>query len=73
MVEIALSPLRSHYEAGRVAALANVGPLVRPVTKGRNRVSRKDSGTPLPSVPSLTGERPGLFGNGGSGLPPQAS
>ncbi|MFN7694897.1 MAG: DUF1501 domain-containing protein [Burkholderiales bacterium] len=28
-----LSPLRSHYEAGRVAALANVGPLMRPVTK----------------------------------------
>jgi uncharacterized protein (DUF1501 family) len=28
-----LAPLRSHYEAGRVAALANVGPLVRPVSK----------------------------------------
>lgn len=30
-----LSPLRSAYEAGRAAVLANVGPLIRPTTKAQ--------------------------------------
>ncbi|PXW97964.1 uncharacterized protein (DUF1501 family) [Sphaerotilus hippei] len=39
-----LAPLRSWYEAGRAAVLANVGPLVRPITKAEYL-----AGTALPS------------------------